>query len=85
LPVNIQLSMIRIGIAEAFTYRNLLLVGLDRLELSTSPLSGARSSHLSYRPVMKRLRNIRCAAAALAHRPERLNMVELVGIEPATS
>jgi hypothetical protein len=27
------------------------LVGLDRLELSTSPLSGARSSHLSYRPV----------------------------------
>lgn len=27
------------------------LVGLDRLELSTSPLSGVRSSHLSYRPV----------------------------------
>src|SRR5665213_1754929 len=27
------------------------LVGLDRLELSTSPLSGARSSHLSYRPI----------------------------------
>ena len=27
-----------------------LLVGLDRLELSTSPLSGVRSSHLSYRP-----------------------------------
>ena len=26
------------------------LVGLDRLELSTSPLSGVRSSHLSYRP-----------------------------------
>ena len=26
------------------------MVGLDRLELSTSPLSGARSSHLSYRP-----------------------------------
>ena len=30
--------------------RNLILVGLDRLELSTSPLSGVRSSHLSYRP-----------------------------------
>lgn len=27
------------------------MVGLDRLELSTSPLSGVRSSHLSYRPV----------------------------------
>jgi hypothetical protein len=30
--------------------RLILLVGLDRLELSTSPLSGVRSSHLSYRP-----------------------------------
>jgi hypothetical protein len=28
------------------------LVGLDRLELSTSPLSGVRSSHLSYRPFL---------------------------------
>jgi hypothetical protein len=27
------------------------LVGLGRLELPTSPLSGVRSSHLSYRPV----------------------------------
>jgi hypothetical protein len=26
-------------------------VGLGRLELPTSPLSGARSSHLSYRPI----------------------------------
>jgi hypothetical protein len=26
------------------------LVGLDRLERSTSPLSGVRSNHLSYRP-----------------------------------
>src|SRR5947209_6263930 len=30
--------------------RNLILVGLGRLELPTSPLSGVRSSHLSYRP-----------------------------------
>ncbi len=30
-----------------------LVVGLDRLELSTSPLSGVRSSHLSYRPLSK--------------------------------
>ena len=28
-----------------------LLVGLGRLELPTSPLSGVRSSHLSYRPM----------------------------------
>ena len=27
------------------------LVGLGRVELPTSPLSGVRSSHLSYRPV----------------------------------
>ena len=33
----------------AATFR--LLVGLDGLEPSTSRLSGARSSHLSYRPV----------------------------------
>ena len=26
------------------------MVGLDRLELSTSRLSGVRSNHLSYRP-----------------------------------
>ena len=29
----------------------LLLVGLGRLELPTSPLSGVRSNHLSYRPI----------------------------------
>src|SRR5271154_2295159 len=31
------------------------LVGLGRLELPTSPLSGARSSHLSYRPTAGKL------------------------------
>ncbi len=41
------------------------LVGLGRIELPTSPLSGVRSSQLSYRP--------------------KSNLVELVGIEPATS
>jgi hypothetical protein len=40
-------------------------VGLGRVELPTSPLSGVRSNQLSYRPVKK--------------------LVELVGIEPATS
>ena len=28
----------------------LIMVGLERLELSTSRLSGVRSNHLSYRP-----------------------------------
>ena len=42
------------------------MVGLGRLELPTSPLSGVRSSHLSYRPGF-------------------FELVELVGIEPATS
>ena len=30
--------------------RHLLLVGLGRIELPTSRLSGVRSNHLSYRP-----------------------------------
>jgi hypothetical protein len=47
------------------------MVGLARLELATSPLSGVRSSHLSYRPILCD----RC----------RDKLVELVGIEPATS
>jgi hypothetical protein len=37
------------------------LVGLGRLELPTSPLSGVRSSHLSYRPSVR----------AFYHRPSR--------------
>ena len=47
----------------------LILVGLGGLEPPTSPLSGVRSSHLSYRP------GLACYA----------KLVELVGIEPATS
>ncbi len=43
------------------------MVGLSGLEPLTSPLSGVRSSQLSYRPV------------------KELNLVELVGIEPAAS
>ena len=31
------------------------VVGLERLELSTSRLSGVRSSHLSYRPCLRSL------------------------------
>jgi hypothetical protein len=58
------------------------MVGLDRLELSTSPLSGVRSSHLSYRPV---LRQTLSPAASPRHSLQSGNLVELVGIEPATS
>jgi hypothetical protein len=34
--------------------QNFKVVGLERLELSTSRLSGVRSNHLSYRPVRLR-------------------------------
>ena len=33
------------------SYAPILMVGLERLELSTSRLSGVRSNHLSYRPI----------------------------------
>ena len=58
-------SAYRITVSAGF----LKLVGLDRIELSTSPLSGVRSSQLSYRPFLVGGRKL----------------VELVGIEPATS
>ena len=36
------------------SYSPLEVVGLGRVELPTSPLSGVRSSHLSYRPGLLR-------------------------------
>ena len=75
LPVNILMSKIidsqshRHGLDMSSPYGYLWfltkLVGLGRIELPTSPLSGVRSSQLSYRP--------------------KSTVVELVGIEPATS
>ena len=61
LPINIQLSKIRIPANTqkdihpgsklvGCHHHSLRVVGLDRIELSTSPLSGVRSSQLSYRP-----------------------------------
>ena len=59
LPVNIQLSKIidsqshRHGLDMSSPYECLCLmwvVGLGRVELPTSPLSGVRSNQLSYRP-----------------------------------
>ena len=46
----------------------LTLVGLERLELSTSRLSGVRSNHLSYRPVSAWSFLFRPRRAALASR-----------------
>jgi hypothetical protein len=62
-PSDIQLSKI---LHRQNACATKILVGLGRLELPTSPLSGVRSSHLSYRP-------------------KPASLVELVGIEPATS
>ena len=71
------------------------MVGLGRIELPTSPLSGVRSSQLSYRPTFKSLRaetppdatERRWRDPQRQSRPNEssFNMVELVGIEPATS
>ncbi len=65
MPVHIQLSKISRSPAP---HRD--LVGLGRVELPTSPLSGVRSSHLSYRP-----QNSTSVGA----------LVELIGVEPTTS
>ena len=95
MPVNILLSKIHdeppmtadknkpfLSAFIAGSYEK-LLVGLGRIELPTSPLSGVRSSHLSYRPMLATHRS-----AAAFFRPANralIAMVELVGIEPATS
>ena len=61
MPVNIQLSKISIAYSNQYTLHGftnccinlidwLVLVGPDGIEPSTSPLSGVRSSHLSYGP-----------------------------------
>lgn len=42
------------------SYVPLIMVGLGRLERPTSPLSGVRSNHLSYRPRAGRLSHSRC-------------------------
>jgi hypothetical protein len=60
MPVNIQLSKISIAYNDQRNKQNLFgrslkfMVGLGRVELPTSPLSGVRSSQLSYRPILRR-------------------------------
>ena len=68
------------------------LVGLGRLELPTSPLSGVRSNHLSYRPgqmsehsrqpTQGRLSSDICPQ--IIPLSAVLWLVELIGIEPMT-
>ena len=82
MPVNIQLSKISIAYSNQYTrdgFTNCCnsidwlvdVVGPDGIEPSTSPLSGVRSSHLSYGPRW--------------YNQMIPTLVELVGIEPATS
>ena len=46
----------------------LLMVGLNRLELLTSRLSGVRSNQLSYRPIMVETRRIELLTPCLQGR-----------------
>ena len=55
--------MLRLETLKLWHLETLILVGLDRLELSTSPLSGVRSSHLNYRPGYFRFRGHQCRAS----------------------
>jgi hypothetical protein len=48
------------------------MVGLGRIELPTSPLSGVRSSRLSYRPVVTQAKACATAALACFSGPEQL-------------
>ena len=62
----------------AFVELRSTLVGLDGLEPSTSRLSGARSNHLSYKPLL-------CVDSS--HLPTRVcafRLVEMMGFEPMT-
>ena len=53
--ICIALWLTCVIVIRALPQHFVLLVGLDGLEPSTSRLSGARSSHLSYRPVFSHL------------------------------
>ena len=48
-------ALSQLSYSPRYTYslRSATLVGLGRLELPTSPLSGVRSNHLSYRPLRR--------------------------------
>ena len=51
------------------SYVPLIMVGLGRLERPTSPLSGVRSNHLSYRPRAGHLSRHRCVTQQALSEP----------------
>ena len=57
-----QLSYSPIYFDAAITPSSSIMVGLGRLELPTSPLSGVRSNQLSYRPIKLFFLSIACVA-----------------------
>ena len=61
----------------------LALVGLDGLEPSTSRLSGARSNHLSYKPLLC-VDSFPSFSARVALRRGHCPLVEMMGFEPMT-
>ena len=67
------------------------VVGLGGLEPPASPLSGVRSNHLSYRPIVRPQRSLVRSIRRLSKSPQtvtrpdsRQQLVELIGIEPTT-
>ena len=64
--------------------RHCRLVGLDGLEPSTSRLSGVRSNHLSYKPIL--FTHLAFGSNHLLTRfgPRHCRVVEMMGIEPMT-
>ena len=80
LPLSFTIvwwSKFQVGVTRTLPVGASRLVGLDGLEPSTSRLSGARSSHLSYRPVFSGY-SVRPSLKVLPL------MVEMKGIEPLT-
>ena len=71
--------------------RNIIMVGLNGLEPSTSRLSGVRSNQLSYRPIMERVMRIELTTSAWKAEVLPLNytrkkyMGRLMGIEPTNA
>ena len=54
LPYRFQPAICSAAVYETCCIKRLVVVGLARLELATSSLSGMRSNHLSYRPILDR-------------------------------
>ena len=86
LPARLSPFAFRYG-SPGFGRRHCRLVGLDGLEPSTSRLSGARSSHLSYKPRFQLIGSDSSICLPFPFqgfgKPLR-GLVEMKGIEPLT-